>query len=311
MHKCRPCGCKGIRTCLLCEQQYGIASTYSQSKGKSYAYCYLCQKAWSDWDGVVVRDCPDHGGESLSISGIYVLPNFITNEEKEIILEGMNNENWDPSQSGRRKQNYGPKCNFKKRKIQIGKFNGFPSYSKLIHDKFKTLPILKNYSVIEQCTLEYDPNRGASIDPHIDDCWIWGERIVTVNVLGDTFLSLSKYRGDKTRYNLDQVALYPRILDSNENVLEASKSQPFRFNDCLLEEDNEKSDPIIRVFMPEMSLIILYGSARYEWEHCIPREDIKHLRICLAFREFTPPYLPGGESESKGSDILKMSNEFW
>ena len=31
--------------------------------------------------------------------------------------------------------------------------------------------------------LEYDPSRGAAIAPHIDDSWIWGERIVTCSLL--------------------------------------------------------------------------------------------------------------------------------
>lgn len=220
-------------------------------------------------------------------------------------------ENWEISQSGRRKQNYGPKCNFKKRKIQLGNFNGFPAYSKVVHDKFKTLPILRDFKVIEQCSLEYDPTRGASIDPHIDDCWIWGERIVTVNVLGNTFLSLSKYKGDKTKYNLSQVDSYPCILDKNGGPVPASNTNAFCFNSSCDQEINNYSNVRIRVFMPEKSLIILYNSARYEWEHYVLREDIKSLRICLAYREFTPPYLPGGEKEEIGSCILNMSDKFW
>ena len=33
---------------------------------------------------------------------------------------------------------------------------------------------------MEQCSIEYRPETGARIDPHIDDCWVWGERIVQV-----------------------------------------------------------------------------------------------------------------------------------
>lgn len=70
-------------------------------------------------------------------------------------------------------QNFGPKANFKKRKLQLGSFQGVPGFSKLFYDKIKDVPLLKDYYTVEQCSLEYDPTRGAAIEPHIDDCWVW------------------------------------------------------------------------------------------------------------------------------------------
>lgn len=61
-------------------------------------------------------------------------------------------------------------------KLAAGQFNGFPEYSRFVQERFNDVPLLHDYHTIEQCSLEYDPNKGASIDPHIDDCWIWGER---------------------------------------------------------------------------------------------------------------------------------------
>ena len=142
--------------------------------------------------------------------------------------------------------------------------------------------ILKDFITIEQCTLEYDPIRGASIDPHIDDCWVWGERIVTVNLLADTVLTLKPYRGEESRYNLQ---LAPRQYTENKN----------------------SEDIIIRVPMPRRSLIVMFGEARYNWEHLIFREDITERRVCLAYREFTPIYLPGGELELEAKQILENS----
>jgi len=37
--------------------------------------------------------------------------------------------------------------------------------------------------------LEYLPERGSAIDPHLDDSWLWGERLVTLNLLSDTVLT--------------------------------------------------------------------------------------------------------------------------
>lgn len=180
-------------------------------------------------------------------------------------------------------QNFSPTCNFKKRKVKAGAFCGFPATTKFVQDKFADVPLLENYRTIEQCTLEYDPSRGASIDPHIDDCWIWGERIVTVNLLADSVLTLTKYKGGRDRYNL---SLAPDNFDEIEDIA-------------------------IRIPMPRKSLIVIYGEARYKWEHCILRDDIKSRRVCLAYREFTHPYLPDGEHEKEGESILKIAENFW
>lgn len=87
-------------------------------------------------------------------------------------------------------QNYGPKTNFKKMKLSHGTFKGFPEYSQFVQEQFERVTLLKDFQTIEQCSLEYNPDKGASIDPHIDDCWIWGERVVTVNCLSDSVLTL-------------------------------------------------------------------------------------------------------------------------
>uniref|UniRef100_A0A1B6CU01 Uncharacterized protein n=1 Tax=Clastoptera arizonana TaxID=38151 RepID=A0A1B6CU01_9HEMI len=186
-------------------------------------------------------------------------------------------------------QNFGPKCNFKKRKLQLGNFKGFPKSTKFVQDKFSSVELLKDYQTIEQCSLEYDPLRGASIDPHIDDCWIWGERIVTVNLLADSVLTLTPYKGDTKKYNLDC----------------CSKGYKDNVSDAF------HSDITVRIPMPSRSLIVLYGQARYCWEHMVLRQDIRERRVCLAYREFTPPYLPSGELFEKSKTVLQHAKEFF
>lgn len=145
-------------------------------------------------------------------------------------------------------QNFGPKCNFKKRKLRLGVFDGFPKTTQFVQSKFEEIPLLRGFRTVEQCSLEYDPERGASIDPHIDDCWIWGERIVTVNILGDSVLTMTPYRGPVTRYNLDCVSNYNSILEKG-----------IRDNTQIDIDD----DVVVRLPMPARSLMILYGPARY------------------------------------------------
>lgn len=169
---------------------------------------------------------------------------FLTDEEENNLIYGIDNMPWDLSQSGRRKQNFGPKCNFKKRKIQLGNFDGFPKFSEFVQDKFKDVPILKNYQTIEQCSLEYNPVRGASIDPHIDDCWIWGERIITVNLLADSILTMTKFNGSINKYNLDCVKDYPSVLNEDGKLNETEKE--YELNIC----DTENTWPVVRIPMP-------------------------------------------------------------
>ena len=109
---------------------------------------------------------------------------------------------WDPSQSGRRKQNFGPKANFNRRKLKMGAFQGFPEFGRRVQERLTSEPVLAGYQTIEQCSLEYRPTEGACISPHIDDCWVWGERVVTLSLLSDSVLTMVKYTGGQDRYNL-------------------------------------------------------------------------------------------------------------
>ncbi|XP_063226084.1 alpha-ketoglutarate-dependent dioxygenase alkB homolog 4 [Bacillus rossius redtenbacheri] len=305
----RDCGCKGVRTCLVCEKEYNLPKkeyTSLKEHKKTYVYCPSCNKAWPGWD-VNATNHPIHTGEPLDFQGIFIQENFITPAEESLLIEGIDNIQWEKSQSGRRKQNYGPKCNFKKKNLKVGDFNGFPEFSKFVQDKFKNVDMLKNYQTIEQCSLEYDADKGASIDPHIDDCWVWGERIVTVNLLEDSVLTLTPYHGELSRYNLSDVESYPPVLDRNGQVIEDE------VENCSLNMYNlqNQHDVVIRVPMPRYSLLVMFGFARYVWEHCVLREDIIKRRVCLAYREFTPLYLKGGHYEKIGQEIITKAQQFW
>ncbi|XP_046390918.1 alpha-ketoglutarate-dependent dioxygenase alkB homolog 4 isoform X2 [Ischnura elegans] len=318
------------------------------------------------------KEHPNHQGEPYDFPGVYIELDYIAAEEQLELIRNMDQLPWDPSQSGRRKQNYGPKCNFKKRKMKPGDFNGFPKFSEFIQERFRKTNILDGFMTVEQCSLEYTSERGASIDPHIDDCWVWGERVVTVNVIGDSMLTLSRYMGNHDRYNLADVVTYPRILSDDGLVVwrplhadssiscetPRKKDEEIKFertegndntvdegcSDNMLPSDNGNSEesvedisqddsknvcrsftsynfigndganvsyPIVRVPMPARSLLVIYGAARYEWEHSVLREDITGRRVCLAYREFTPPFLKQGVKEKLGSEVLEKAANFW
>lgn len=312
MTKPRPCGCKGCRTCLVCETQYGANDFKLQqtfNRENSYVYCPFCNKAWKGWDMDLYKEHPNHSGESVDYPGVKIIMDFINTQEEELLMKNIDEVPWDTSQSGRRKQNFGPKTNFKKRKIVLGNFEGFPLFTKYLQDRFKQVDLLRGYETIEQCSLEYDPSKGASIDPHIDDCWIWGERIVTVNCLSDTVLTMTPYLGDNKKYNLQDAESYSSVVDSDGKV----KCDISGEGGNVLEEckPNIINDIVVRIPMPRRSLLVIYGEPRYHWEHSVLREDIMSRRVCIAYREFTPPYLKGGQRENIGQIVRDKSKEFW
>lgn len=68
---------------------------------------------------------------------------------------------------------------------------------------------------------------------------------------------------------------------------------------------------VVRIPMPSRSLLVLFGEARYNWLHLIPRNDIIGRRVCLAYREFTEPYLKDGKLEKESNDIREKAKTFW
>lgn len=295
METVRSCGCKGIRTCLICEKEYSISKLNVASelqKQETYVYCPYCNKAWPGWNYNEFKVHPNHSGNPIDYPGVYIQMDFLSIEEANSLLKDLDSLPWDISQSGRRKQNFGPKCNFKKRRLRLGEFTGFPKTTHFVQDKFSNVELLNDFQTIEQCSLEYNPERGASIDPHIDDCWIWGERIVTVNIVVDSVLTMTPYL-ENSRYNLDCVSSQ-KLIGNEKNVTKPS---------C--------ENIVVRIPMPERSLIVLYGEARYAWEHAVLREDINSRRVCIAYREFTTPYLPNGDHNSESVEIFQQATNFW
>lgn len=111
---------------------------------------------------------------------------------------------------------------------------------------------------------------------------------------------------------------YPRTVD-DEHVVHNPLQGQF-FSQPYFEENFEalgtvtEAEPrsiIVKVPLPPRSLLVMYGSSRYEWEHAIQREDITGRRAIIAYRELTPTYLPQGEQQEIGREILTEAAKFW
>ncbi len=305
MNTNRDCGCKSYRTCFICEKQFNLTKADStlervQASERSFLYSPDVDK---------ILRVGDTSSNFLDFPGIRVFTDFVSKEEEAQLMSDVDRLPWDSSQSGRRKQNFGPRANFKRRKVKAGAaFVGFPATTRFVQERFAArVPCLRHFYPVEQCSIEYRPETGACIEPHIDDCWIWGERIVQLNLLSDSTLTCLPYLGGNDRYNLADVATFPRVLDDDANFLQSS-SKPFQSPGL---GRGDLSDAVIHVPLPRRSLLVMFGQARYDWEHCILRKDIVNRRVVIAYRELTPPYLPGGDKESEGSEILRRAEAFW
>jgi alkylated DNA repair protein alkB family protein 4 len=186
MNTTRACGCKSFRSCFQCEPELGLASIdpaqerIEADKEKVHTFCTECQLLFP---GRQISECGLHPEQGKPLPGIKFFLDFVSADEEDQLIRDLDLLPWDLSQSGRRKQNFGPRANFKKRKTKVGNFAGFPVCTQFIQDRFGSCPdYLDGYRTVEQCSIEYKPETGSCIEPHIDDVWIWGERIVQVTI---------------------------------------------------------------------------------------------------------------------------------
>lgn len=63
---------------------------------------------------------------------------------------------------------------------------------------------------------------------------------------------------------------------------------------------------VIRVPMPENSLLVLYGPPRYQYEHSVLREDIVKRRVAIAYRELTIPYQKNHNKFNEAEEIYEI-----
>uniref|UniRef100_A0A3Q0RT23 AlkB homolog 4, lysine demthylase n=1 Tax=Amphilophus citrinellus TaxID=61819 RepID=A0A3Q0RT23_AMPCI len=214
----------------------------------------------------------DAEAASFPFPGVFLWENFIAEDEEKELISTMDQDVWKQSQSGRRKQDFGPKVNFKKRKVRMGGFSGLPALSQKLVLRMHQEPTLAGFQPVEQCNLDYQPERGAAIDPHLDDSWLWGERLVTINTLSDTTLTMSLEQG------LPELGLTGEVH--------------------------------VAVPLPRRCLVVLYGEARHRWKHAIHREDVHERRVCSTYRELSAEFLPGGQHADLGAQLLNIALNF-
>ncbi|KAG8343377.1 alpha-ketoglutarate-dependent dioxygenase alkB 4-like protein [Trypanosoma vivax] len=166
--------------------------------------------------------------------GLMVSPDFVSDIEEDYLLrffDGAHHSRWKVSQSGRRKQDYGPRANFKKRKLKKGDGNGMPIQLKDIItrvNQFISNETMKRYQTIEVSVLEYSTKCGSSIDPHIDDTWLWGDRIGGLNLLEDVVLTLVDSKGTVATVFVPRRSFFLLSGESRYNWMHGIRSEDIK-----------------------------------------------------------------------------------
>ncbi|KAG5490072.1 hypothetical protein JKF63_00191 [Porcisia hertigi] len=211
------CTCCGIRFCTKCwdstrvqklfngevplESASSIIEKQQQNErlsscsfaiiGRSTVSCCIeCMRVF-EFEGPI-KSCADHDcakALSFTISGLTVFQNVLTEEQETALIRYLDNPHpfpqWKESQSGRRKQDYGPRRNFKKKKVKSAEIPAMPL---AFEPLFATISSMTShhtgraYKIAEVSALEYVEGKMSNFDPHIDDTWLWGDRIAGLNL---------------------------------------------------------------------------------------------------------------------------------
>jgi len=292
------CACKGVRKCAICDpalveneksQEIILMNGESLSKRRIYIFCFKCNQATpldsnllseienfiqqpgTECERLFECNCAKFKQSDLiPIKGIFLSNNFLSLTEETFFIGEINKSEWITSQSGRFKQDYGPQANFKQKKIKSAKFTGLPYYTKFLLERLNQLNknVIENFHPVELCNLKYDSSRASCIDPHFDDFWLWGDRLITISLGSNTFYTLNP---------------------GNDESLHT-------YADCE-----------ILVPLKKLSLIILSDDARNKWMHSIKRSHIKSTRIAITLRELSNEFKSPNQKGLLGKQIERLA----
>jgi alkylated DNA repair protein alkB family protein 4 len=280
----KPCACTGVRWCARCLDP----SLRARFKMDDPVPCpeLLRARPWprAEREG----DPPLHFFDLATQSapscpefrGVRIYRDFLEPEEETALLAELDQKPFVPAQSGKGKQHYGPRINFNKRRMNAQAFRGIPAYARRIEqrlrertsdddtlsrsDRAELETALSDFEVTDVFVLRYHPEQASNLDFHLDDTFAYGELIADLSLESDAWLSFLRGRpGSEVRGS-------ERLVD----------------------------EPIcVRVPLPARSLAILYGPARFEWEHAVLAYDIERRRTSVTLRTLGPSLRASAEGE--------------
>ncbi|KAK1882237.1 Alpha-ketoglutarate-dependent dioxygenase alkB like 4 [Dissostichus eleginoides] len=201
------CACKGIRRCLKCENVKGKEQLKANEPKAVHQFLYDPETRLA-----VPRDADS---SCFSFPGVFLQEDFISEEEEEELIRTIDGDVWNDSQSGRRKQDFGPKVNFKKQKVRLSSFSGLPAVSRSLVLRMQSEASLEDFRPWSSATWNTFPSEGPPSTPPGRQLAVGG-RLVTVNMLGSPGLRASSSevvvgvvrRGETPMETLDPTGRY-------------------------------------------------------------------------------------------------------
>jgi alkylated DNA repair protein alkB family protein 4 len=198
--------------------------------------------------------CPD-------FEGLIVLPEFLSPEEAGSLLRQIDASPFALAQSGKQKQHYGAKVNFNKHRLNATAFKGLPAYTAPLEARLREAFLefgelsteatirrdeaLSNYETTDLFVLRYHEREASNLDLHVDDTFAYGEAIFDVSLETDSVMT---------------------FIRSAKNAAGSTEVQ------C------------VRAPLAAGSAALLFGRARFEWEHGILYYDVKDRRTSITLR---------------------------
>lgn len=199
--------------------------------------------------------------------GVLLLEDFLSTEEADRLLETIEREPFRPAQSGKQKQHFGARVNFNKQRIQADSFHGLPAYAAWLEARMRVrvsiamsdaslgsapgdrpalTRALAAFRTTDVFVLRYRQQDRSNLDLHIDDTFAYGEAILALSLESDGVMTFVRAQGG--------------------------------------EDPEAEAWDCVRVPLAARSLAILYGAARFEWQHAILPYDIRGRRTSITMR---------------------------
>jgi len=272
----KPCACSGVRWCAACRDpalraQWGMRAPVDEpgfltardvpvgpAPGGSTVYLFEAARQ-------VAPGCP-------AFAGLVVWPDFVSEDEAARLLAEVESRPFTPAQSGKGKQHFGPRMNFRKRRMNPRGFEGLPRWARAMEARVRqraaSEPALQGlraaldaYVTTDAFVLRYDAAQSSNLDLHVDDTFAYGELILDLSLESDGWLT---------------------FLDADP---QSGVDRPFA---C------------VRARVPARSMALLFGPARYDWFHGIRALDVEGRRTSLTLRTLGSSL----RSTDEGRDVL-------
>lgn len=207
-----------------------------------------------DLDLQIAPDCPE-------FRGIRVFRDFLSMHEARRLLAEIERTPFVLAQSGKLKQHFGAKVNFNRRRMNAAAFSGLPEYARWIESRARVVAgadrferpadrsalalALESFETMDLFVLRYSELDASNLDFHCDDIFAYGEAILDLSLESDSVLT---------------------FIERLEDGYEANPTR------C------------VRVPLPARSLAVVYGDARFAWDHAILPYDIDERRTSVTLR---------------------------